>query len=261
MIDKIWKLELGQTPLIAAAIHDGHALRRELNDLIALNEAERLREEDPYTAPWAAVAETRIIGLRSRFEVDLNRPRDSAVYLTPEDAWGLQVWKKAPDDGVVARSLAEYDAFYAELRRLFQEISEQFGRFILLDLHSYNHRREGADCPAAPVDSNPEVNVGTGSMDRQLWGPVIETFIKDLRGFRYLGRQLDVRENVKFKGGFLQQWTQANFPDIACVLSIEFKKFFMDEWTGELYAAEHAAIQDALHSTVLGLIAALKSPQ
>ena len=32
---------------------------------------------------------------RSRFEADLNRPRDRAVYLTPADAWGHQVWRRA----------------------------------------------------------------------------------------------------------------------------------------------------------------------
>ena len=39
----------------------------------------------------------RIIVNRSRFEVDINRPRDKAVYITPEDAWGLHIWKNIPD--------------------------------------------------------------------------------------------------------------------------------------------------------------------
>jgi hypothetical protein len=37
---------------------------------------------------------------RSRFEVDLNRPRREAVYRIPEDAWGLDIWRDEvlPDD-------------------------------------------------------------------------------------------------------------------------------------------------------------------
>ena len=83
---------------------------------MALSEAGRLREEDPFTAQWTGVAETQITALRSRFEVDLNRPRETAVYLKPEDAWGLEVWKTGPSPEIVARSMAEYNAFYSEVR-------------------------------------------------------------------------------------------------------------------------------------------------
>jgi len=89
-----WQMIEGDSPLVATAIHDGHNLREELADLIALEEQERLREEDPFTGVWTAVAETRLIAQRSRFEMDLNRPREKAVYLTPEDCWGLRVGKK-----------------------------------------------------------------------------------------------------------------------------------------------------------------------
>jgi hypothetical protein len=37
------------------------------------------------------VAPTHIIVTRSRFEVDLNRPRDKAVYRCAADAWNLDV--------------------------------------------------------------------------------------------------------------------------------------------------------------------------
>jgi cardiolipin synthase A/B len=50
-----------------------------------------LESGDPFTAQLARVAPTRLIALRSRFEVDLNRPRERAVYRGPADAWGLEV--------------------------------------------------------------------------------------------------------------------------------------------------------------------------
>ncbi len=116
MSDAVFVLEKGDGPIVATAIHAGHALRPEIAALIALDEATRLREEDPFTAELARVAPIRLIALRSRFEVDLNRPRDRALYRVPADAWGLEVWRRPPPDDLVARSLAGFDAFYAALK-------------------------------------------------------------------------------------------------------------------------------------------------
>lgn len=254
---QIWRLHEGDSPLVAAAIHDGHALRDELRPLLALSEAERLREEDPYTGGWTTLAATQVIGLRSRFEVDLNRPRDKAVYLTPADAWGLTVWKEPPPAAVVERSLAGYDAFYAELHRLFTGLTARFGRFVVFDLHSYNHRRQGPAGPPADPTANPMVNLGTGTMNRPQWAPVVERFMAELQNVDFLGQRLDVRENVKFQGGQLARWTHHMFPDSGCVLSIEFKKFFMDEWTGQADPAQLAAIRQALQATAPGVLEAL----
>ncbi len=253
-----WQMVEGDSPLVATAIHDGHDLRDDVASLMALDEQERLREEDPFTGIWTTVAQTGLIALRSRFEMDLNRPREKAVYLEPEDCWGLQVWKERPSLEIVARSLAQYDAFYAELRRLFTDLEARFGRFVVFDIHSYNHRRNGADSPPENSDENPEVNVGTGTMNRGRWGAIVERFTRDLRSFDFLGRRLDVRENVRFKGGNLAQWTHENFAETGCVLALEFKKFWMDEWTGKPDKTQVEAIRQALVSTVPGVLEELK---
>ena len=189
------------------------------------------------------VVGTRVVPSRSRFEVDLNRPRDKAVYLTPEDSWGLQVWRSKPSENLIATSLEQYDYIYAEMRQVLTRLQERYGRFVVLDLHSYNHRRAGPESPPDDPTDNPEVNVGTGSMDRQLWGRLVDRFMADLRDFDFLGRRLDVRENVKFMGGNLPQWVHENFPTSGCCLAIEFKKFFMNEWTGEPVMEELEAIR------------------
>jgi hypothetical protein len=79
-----------------------------------------------------------------------------------------------------------------------------------------------------------------------------------LRAFDFLGRQLDIRENVKFRGGQLARWTHEQFPHSGCVLSIEFKKFFMDEWTGIPDSTQLEAIRQGLQSTVPGVLEELK---
>jgi N-formylglutamate deformylase len=250
----IWKMKKGDGPLIATAIHDGHELRAEVAAIMKLTDAERLREEDPFTSSWVDVAETRLIARRSRFEVDLNRPREKAVYITPEDCWGLDVWKEKPSDEIVARSLAEYDAYYSQLKELFTETQKRYKKFVVFDIHSYNHRRDGIDGEPEPVTENPEVNIGTGTMNRGRWKRLVDRFIDDLSSFDFLGRKLDVRENVKFFGGNQVGWLHENFPETGCGLAIEFKKFWMDEWTGEKDPEMVEAIRRALASTVPGVL-------
>ena len=256
MSEQTYRIHMGEGPLVATAIHAGGGLREETHARVALDEAERLREEDPFTDLWTDVAPTRVIGTRSRFEVDLNRPREKAVYRTPEDAWGLHVWKHAtiPDD-VADRSLAQYDAFYQALDSLYTEIAERHGTFVVYDLHTYNHRRQGPDGPEADADGNPQVNIGTGTLqNRDKFAGLIDRFIRELSSFDFPGGKLDVRENVKFFGGQHPRWAHQRFPDQACVLAVEFKKFFMDEWTGEPDMTLVDAIGEALRATVPGVL-------
>lgn len=229
---QLFELSVGDCPLVAAAIHAGHALRPAIAELVALDEAVRLREEDPFTDELARLAPTHFFGRRSRFEVDLNRPREQAVYKKPEDAWGLSVWREPLPNAVVAESLANYDLFYKTAHTVLHELICRHGRVVVLDIHSYNHCRDGRGC-AADETENPEVNIGTGSLDRTAWGPLVDRFIADLRAFDAGGRRLDVRENVKFFGGHFAKWIHAMFPGQTCAIAVEFKKTFMDEWTGQ----------------------------
>lgn len=258
MVDEPWTIVTGEQPILATAIHNGHAVRHEVAQLMVLPEADRLREEDPFVGQWAVCSKNRIVVHVSRFEVDLNRPREKAVYLTPEDCWGLNVWSSPPSGDVVERSLAVYDNYYAVLKKLLSELAERHKRFVVLDIHSYNHRRGGPDAGIDDPDKNPEVNIGTGTMERERWANVVDGFMDQLSSFNYMGRELDVRENVKFKGGFMSQWVHENFPESGCCLAIEFKKFFMDEWTGEPYPEHLDALRMAMDQTIPRLLAELK---
>lgn len=247
----------GTSPIVAAAVHNGHDTRRSVEKRLALDEQQQLREEDPLTGEWAQIAKTQIVGMRSRFEVDLNRPREKAVYETPADAWGLEVWAEPPDPRMIQASLKEYDEFYADVHDLLTEMVKDHGRVVVYDLHTYNHLRAGVDSPAADPLANPEVNIGTRTMDRNYWGPLVDRFIHDLRTYDFHGRHLDVRENVKFFGGYFGKWIHANFPEQVCAIAIEFKKFFMNEWDGEADAYEVECIYKALKSTLPGVRATL----
>ena len=108
------------------------------------------------------------------------------------------------------------------------------GPFVLFDVHSYNHRRAGPDAQPEPTEANPDVNVGTGALDRGRWARVVDALMDALDDEVIDGRPLDVGENVRFKGGHLTRWVTARYPETGCALALEFKKTFMDEWTGRV---------------------------
>jgi N-formylglutamate deformylase len=240
------------TPVLALALHAGHMVRDDVAVLLGVSDEARLREEDPHTADMAPEGVTLVEVLRSRFEIDLNRPRFRAVYQGPQDAWGLDVWRQALSPGQVRASRQLHDEFYTEMEALLSRVSQRFGRFVILDLHSYNHRREGAQAPPADPVGNPEVNLGTKRIDRDRWSPVVDTFARHL-----LSAGFEVGENTKFGGGHFAQWVSERFPEGGCPLAIEFKKTYMDEWTGTVDAQSVARIRATLTSLLAPLEEAL----
>ncbi|KGN32936.1 N-formylglutamate amidohydrolase [Knoellia sinensis KCTC 19936] len=244
--------------LVATAIHTGHDLRDEVRAAMALDEETRLREEDPFTDLIGAQCPARVVVHRSRFEVDLNRARDEAVYRRPEDAWDLEVWRDSPlPDDIARRSTEMHDAFYAELGERLDEVAAR-GPFVVYDVHSYNHRRDGEDAPEGPQRKNPEVNVGTGPLDRERWGAVVDVFIETLAGRGTAGGEIDVRENVRFEGAHLSRWVDERYEGRGIALALEFKKTYMDEWTGEPDHEQIDTLARALGQTVEPVLHALR---
>jgi N-formylglutamate amidohydrolase len=233
--------------LIAVAVHDGHDLRDDVASLMALDEMTRTREEDPHTGDWVRSFPMHVAVHRSRFEVDLNRERENAVYVDPEDAWGLGVWKETPSEAMVEQSLDLYDAFYSEMEIALDRMVEVHGGFVLFDIHSFNHRRHGPDRPPEPDVDNPTVNLGTGSMPER-WRPVADAFLDTMRNHKIDGQPIDARENVRFRGRQMAAFVHERYGSVACALAIEIKKIYMDEWTGRLHPDIHRDV-----GTVLGL--------
>lgn len=248
-------------PFIGTALHDGHALRPEVARAIRLDAAERLREEDPSTVHFARLFATRAVGQRSRFEVDLNRPAGECVYDGPASAWGLEVWGQPLSAAVRRRSQAIHESFYRDVADLLDGIVQRHGAFVVYDLHSYNHRRNGPDAPPEPQAENPDINFGTENIDRSIWGPLLDGMTATLREQKVQGRPLDVRENVKFKGAWFPQWVRQRYGARGCSIAIEIKKTYMDEWSGELYPAVLEQLRHALQATLPGMRSAFRRVQ
>ncbi|CAN5195985.1 N-formylglutamate amidohydrolase [soil metagenome] len=236
-------------PLVATAVHNGHELRPDVDALLLLDEKTRLREEDPYTDFFASAFDTSAIVHRSRFEVDLNRPREIAVYASPEDAWGMDLWTSPITANVQSESLRLYDQFYSDLGTLLDEVVEAHGGFVLYDLHSYNHRRGGPDALAEPAAENPVINLGTGSLPSR-WSPVADAFTATMSAQAMGAELLDVRKNVKFRGRQVAAFVHERYGDVACALAIECKKVWMDEWTGTVDASAQTQLRTALLVTI-----------
>jgi N-formylglutamate amidohydrolase len=232
-------------PIVATAIHAGHDLDEEVRRSSRLSPEERLREEDPFTDRMLPASATQVIGHASRFQVDLNRSRELAVYRRPEDAWGLDLWGEPPTEEHVERSLAEYDRFYEAMRGLLESVAERHGFFVVLDVHSYNHRRGGAHAAAEDPEGAPELNVGTGTLDTDRWGRTADVFVDHAREAGF-----DARENVRFRGGHFPTWVNTEFGQ-GCALALEFKKTFMDEWSARVDEAGLERIRMLLEDAAL----------
>lgn len=229
-----WTVQHGPGPVVATAIHNGHDLRPEVARAIALGDSERLREEDPFTGESVRDVPVHIVAHRSRFEFDLNRVSEGAVYRTPEQCWGLKVWNDGElEEQIARRSLVIHAEYYRMLAQLLDGIAERHERFLLIDVHSYNHRRDGPDAAPTPPEEAPEINIGTFSMPREQWSFLLDPLMEEMRTFDFNGRNLDVRENVAFQGkGEQTRFVHQRYPGRGCAIALEFKKVFMDEWTG-----------------------------
>jgi len=237
-----WDVRLGDGPVLATAVHAGHDVRPELLERLALSDAARRREEDPMTGVWAEVADDVFRCNVSRFEVDLNRSPQTAVYRCPDDAWGLQVWKEPPTEAMVERSMQMHRRFYAFMKRRIEFLIERHGSVLLLDVHSYNHRRGGPDARPAPAQSNPDIDLGVTTVDGYRFEAVTETLLRELPQTTAGGRRLDVRANIRFPdGGYWPEWVFANYFEEVCTVTLEYKKIYVDEWSG---AANLAIVED-----------------
>lgn len=249
--EQAWDLNVSDGPVIATAIHDGHTLRPELRERVALDDDARWREEDPLTSLLAQVGDTRLRVRTSRFEVDLNRPRAEAIYTGPEACWGLDVWRQPLSESDREVSLALYDRFYALMGELIDRTVDRWGCALLIDIHSYNHRRDGPDAAPADPAGNPDIELGITTLDAGRWGATARRFANVLRRHPVRGALPDVRCNVRFPtGGHFPEWVFAHWGDRVCTISPEYKKIFMDEWTGQADIPALYALRSGLQHAV-----------
>ena len=210
-------------PRVGTAIHAGHRLRQELLDNCLLDDDARLLEEDPFTDQFIADFPITLVGHDSRYEYDLNRGPDTAVYDT---AWGVQVWREPLTKSQRQTSLEKHARFYRVMQALASKIESVCGGCLIVDTHSYNYRVREHESP-------PVFNIGTEQVDEKRWQTVLDVFDRELPGMQLPGLQSTLGWNAVFYGrGFQATVAREHLPR-TLVVPLEVKKIYMDELTGD----------------------------
>jgi len=219
------------------AIHAGSRIRENLKDKLHVSPEDRYREEDPGTDRFIEKLPIQVVALDSRFEYDVNRSAEKAIPLTPEMAWGLTVWNSPLTAEEIATSLAKYREFHLLMDLVSAYLVQQAGRkggsgrAYIFDLHSYCYQREQRE--PWYVNAKPVINLGTDAINEAVFRDSIDDFLLKLKKIKAEGRLITVAENEVFKGGYLARRLSAQHPDQLADFAIEFKKIFIDEWSGE----------------------------
>jgi hypothetical protein len=222
------------------AVHDGHQFRRELWEHCVHSEYERWYEEDPATKEMVKSHPIVIAGMDSRFEYDLNRAPDSAVY---DDAWGKKLWHLALPNEMKERSLAKHYNFYKVVHALISKLEEKFGVCIVYDMHSYNWQRWDREVPTW--------NLGTSNVDNDRFGDCIESWRAILEETPFptgIPRTSKINDTFQGNGYFLKFITQ-NFSN-TLVLATEIAKIYCDEYKQILFPEVVDAVEVYLRKVV-----------
>ncbi|MHA7057261.1 N-formylglutamate amidohydrolase [Aquimarina sp. M1] len=225
---------------ICGAIHDGHQFRKELWDNCLHTEYERWYEEDPATRQMVQNHPIVIAGCDSRFEYDLNRDPENAIY---EDAWGKQLWKSTLTPESKKRSLQKHSNFYKVVHALVTKIESKYGAAIVYDMHSYNWRRWGREVPV--------VNLGTSNIDNDRFSVLAASWCENLSNIKLPNNaKITTAINDTFQGnGYFLKYITSHF-NHTLVLATEFSKIYCHELEYIIYPEVVHTIEQELKSRI-----------
>ncbi|MGX1930041.1 N-formylglutamate amidohydrolase [Flagellimonas sp. 2504JD4-2] len=223
-------------PYVCGAVHDGHQFRKSLWDNCIHTEYERWYEEDPCTKQIVQSFPIVIAGCDSRFEYDLNRPPETAIFDT---AWGKQLWEKALPEKEKQHSLNKHENFYRVVQTLIAKLESKFQNVIVFDMHSYNWKRWDREVPVW--------NLGTSNIDNARFGVLVESWRAMLESIRLPhGIATTSRINDTFQGnGHFLKYITKNFKN-TLVLATEISKIYCDELTGIIFPEVVQSVEDQL---------------
>ncbi|MEM6719665.1 MAG: N-formylglutamate amidohydrolase [Bacteroidota bacterium] len=227
-------------PYACGAVHDGHQFRRELWENCMHTEYDRWFEEDPATKEMVQTHPIVIAGMDSRFEYDLNRAPESAIY---EDAWGKQLWHNTLPEGMKEKSLAKHANFYKVVHALIAKLEEKFGICVVYDMHSYNWKRWTREVPT--------FNLGTANVDNKRFGVIIEDWrqlLSEIALPNGIASTSKINDTFQGNGYFLKFITQ-HFSN-TLVLATEVKKIYCDEIDQIMFPEVVFAIEKALKTLI-----------
>lgn len=227
-------------PYACAAIHDGHQFRKELWGNCLHTEYERWYEEDPETKTMIQSQPIVIAGCDSRFEYDLNRAPEEAVFVT---AWGKQLWREPLSDAMKAKSLEKHANFYKVMHALIKTLEQKFGFCTVYDMHSYNWQRWDREVPTW--------NLGTSNVDNERFGSVIEDWRQRLSEIQFPYKiQSTSKINDTFQGnGYFLKFITQNFKN-TLVLATEIAKVYCNEYEQIIFPEVVKTVEKGLSTRI-----------
>ncbi len=227
-------------PYVCGAVHDGHQFRKELWDNCLHTEYERWFEEDPCTKEFVKTHPIVLAGCDSRFEYDLNRAPENAIY---EDAWGKKLWKSPLPENQKQKSLEKHASFYKVVHALLSKLEEKFGAVVVYDMHSYNWKRWDREVPV--------INLGTANIDNNRFEKEVlswSTSLSKLQLPHKIVATSKINDTFQGNGYFLKYITQ-HFKN-TLVLATEFKKIYCDEYQQIIFPEVVYAIENQLKEKI-----------
>ena len=227
-------------PYVCGAVHDGGQFRRSLWENCLHSEYERWYEEDPCTKEMVRTHPVVIAGCDSRFEYDLNRGPESAIY---DDAWGKALWKEPLPEKERLHSLDKHNSFYQVTHALMSKIEARYGRAIVFDMHSYNWKRWDREVPVW--------NLGTTNVDNSRFGEVVNDWAAKLSKMKLpngISSSAGINDTFYGKGYFLKYITD-HFQN-TLVLATEIAKVYCDEYTGIIYPEVVRSVEEQLKELI-----------
>ncbi len=223
---------------VCGAVHDGHQFRKELWENCIHTEYERWYEEDPETKQMIHSHPIVMAGCDSRFEYDLNRTPEEAVF---ETAWGKQLWKSPLPEAQKTKSQQKHANFYKVVHALITKLEEKFGVCVVYDMHSYNWKRWEREVPTW--------NLGTSNVDNDKFGNDIELWRQSLSEIEFPHNiKSTAKINDTFQGnGYFLKFITNNFKN-TLVLATEIAKVYCDEYDHIIYPEVVATVTKSLRS-------------
>ena len=224
------------THFLCAAVHDGHQFRKELWEQCLHTEYDRWYEEDPSTRQMVQTMPMVMSGCDSRFEYDLNRTPETAIY---EDAWGKKLWKNVLSEEQKEKSLLKHREFYSVVQALVSKMESLYGAAIIFDMHSYNWKRWDR-----PV---PMVNIGTTNIDNVRFSAFAKAWCNSLQEL-ILPHDIETTAGINdtFQGnGYFLKFITDHFKE-TLVLATEFSKIYCDELAYVIFPEVVEAIEGQL---------------
>ncbi|WP_420323023.1 N-formylglutamate amidohydrolase [Flagellimonas sp.] len=235
-------------PFVCGAVHDGHQFRKSLWENCLHTEYERWYEEDPCTKQMIQGFPIVIAGCDSRFEYDLNRPPETAIFDT---AWGKQLWKETLPEKEKQHSLAKHENFYKVVHALIAKLESKFQKVIVFDMHSYNWKRWDREVPVW--------NLGTTNIDNSRFGDLVERWRLMLENMKLpngIVTTSKINDTFQGNGQFLKYITK-NFKN-TLVLATEISKIYCDELTGIIFPEVVKSVEDQLKVLIPEMVSAFE---